>query len=266
MTHIIHKELSYTVRGALMDVYNKLGPSLPESYYQKAITYALEGRGITCTPEKSYEVIYRNQTIGQYRIDHWLEAGKIILEIKVAPTIMPIHQAQTLSYLKLTGADLAIIANFGTQSLQDKRLPNFFQEKMARFKWQPQPIAENALYPELTNRLFKTLHQVYFSLGTGFIHRVYRQATMVELEHQGLNYEKIHKIPVYYHNHFLGMQATQMIKVENKIIVGVFALKKITEETLQMSMKARLRRLGMKLGILANFYGEQLGVMVVRNE
>jgi GxxExxY protein len=265
MTHIIHKELSYTVRGALIDVYNKLGPSLPESFYQEAVTCALEERGITCIPEKPFEVFYRNQSAGKYAIDHWLEKGKIILELKVAPQIMPIHQAQTLSYLKLTQADLAIIVNFGSKSLQDKRLPNFFKEKIARFQWQPIPLAEDTLYPELTNRLFEALHRVYFALGTGFIHRVYRQAMMVELKHHGLNYEKIYKIPVYYNQRFIGMQGTQMLQIENKIVMGVFAVKVMTE-TMQENMKARLRRLRMRLGILANFYGEKLGVTVVRNE
>lgn len=263
MTNLIHKELSYTVRGALMDVHNKLGPSLPESFYQDAVTHGLKARGITCIPEKPVEVIYRNRSVGKYAVDHWLEDGKILLELKVAPKIMPIHQAQTLSYLKLTKADLAIIANFGTQSLQDKRLPYFFQEKMPKFQWQPTPLAKDTLYPELTNRLLETLHQVYFTLGTGYIHRVYRQAMMVELEYQGLGFERIYKIPVYYNQYFLGTQATQMFKIENKIVLGVFAVRMMSE-TMQGNMKARLQGLGMKLGILANFYGEKLGVTVVR--
>jgi len=265
MTNIVHKELSYTVRGVLIDVYNKLGPSLPEKFYQEAVTHGLENKGIACTPEKQFQVIYRNRTIGEYYVDHWLEGGKIILEIKVAPKIMPIHQAQTLSYLKLSKADLAIIANYGTKSLQDKRLPNFLAEKASQFQWQPQAV-KDALYPELSNRLLKALYQVYFILGTGFIHRVYRQAMMVELEHQGLNYEKINKIPVYYQKRFLGMQSTQMVKVENKIMLAVFALKMMNEEMIEMNMKARLKRLGMNLGVLANFYGEELGVKVVRAE
>ncbi len=79
MSHIIHKELSYTVRGILLDIYNKLGPRLPEKFYQLAITHGLREKNINCVPEKQFEVIYRNLSAGKYYIDHYLENGKIIL-------------------------------------------------------------------------------------------------------------------------------------------------------------------------------------------
>ncbi|OAD22055.1 hypothetical protein THIOM_002161 [Candidatus Thiomargarita nelsonii] len=137
MAQLIHKKLSYIVRGVMIDVYNQLGPQFPEKIYQKAITYGLRKHNITCTPEKQFNLTYRSTSVGKYYVDHWLEKGKIILEIKVAPKIMPIHQAQTISYLKLTDADLAIIANFGAKSFEDKRLPNFIRDKTANFQWQP---------------------------------------------------------------------------------------------------------------------------------
>jgi len=263
MTHIIHKELSYTVRGILLEIYNKLGPMLPEEFYQKAVTYRLGEQHIACTPEKEFLVFYRDQLAGKYYVDHWLEEGKIILELKVAPQILPAHQAQTLSYLKLTNADLAILVNFGEKSLSDKRLPNFLRGKKADFHWQPYQATEDLLYPELTEQLFEILYRIHFTLGPGFIHRVYRQATAIELKYQGLDYERITQIPIYYDQHFLGVQNTHVIKVEQKILLGLFALKEI-DEVRQVEMKARLRHLDVQLGLLANFYGEQLDIQVVR--
>jgi GxxExxY protein len=257
MSQLIHKELTYIVRGVLFDVYNKLGPKLPENFYQKAITYGLREQGITCEPEKPFEVIYRNLSAGTYYLDHWLEKGKLILEIKVAPKIMPIHQAQTISYLKVTNADLAIIANFGAKSLQDQRLPNFIRDKTANFHWQPQPL--NALYPELTNRILENLHKVHFTLGPGFIHRVYRKAVMIELQYQGIGYEYIKKIQFYYKNYYIDVQEAQVIKIENKVLLGVFAVE-TTDDVMKEVMKARMKRLGAKVGFLANFHGEELQV------
>jgi GxxExxY protein len=263
MPHLIHKELSYQVRGALLEVYNQLGPSLPESFYRDALTYGLRERGIACEPEKHFDVLYSNTTIGTHYIDLWLETGKLLLELKVAPRLLPIHQAQTISYLKLTNADLAILANFGTPSLQDQRLPNFIRDKPIDFQWQPPPPRSDILYPDLTNRLLETLHRVHFTLGPGFIHRIYRQAVMVELQHQGLNYELIRDILVHYHHHFLGIQPAQLIKVENQVVLGVFA-EKAREKVMTVDMKARLKRLGMQMGMLGNFYGERVVVEVVR--
>lgn len=232
---------------------------LPEKFYQQAITHGLTQQGIICEPEKQFEITYRDQSAGKHYIDHYLENGKIILEIKVIPTVQSIHQAQTISYLKLTNADLAIIVNFGTTSLQDQRLPNFVSHKNVDFQWQPQSLVKNILFPELTNIILKILHQVHFALGPGFIHRTYRKAVMIELQYQEIAYEHIREIPIYYNNIFLGQQETQLIKIENQILLGVFAVKKI-DEIMFASMKIRMKRLGIEVGFLANFYGEQLVV------
>jgi GxxExxY protein len=262
--NIIHKELTYIVRGVLFQVYNQLGPKLPENLYQKAVTYGLIEQGITCKSEKQFEVIYRNESSGTYYIDHWIENGKLILELKVKPEIMPIHKAQTISYLKLTNADLAIIANFGAKSLQIQRLPNFIREKTTDFQWQSKPISTDILYSTLTDTILKALLRVHFILGPGFIHRIYRRAMMIELQQQGIGYEQIRKIDYYYNNQYIGQQKTQIIKLENKILLGIFALRTI-DDTMKIVMKARLKHLRIKVGILANFYGERLVVERVLN-
>ena len=262
MSHLIHKELSYIVRGILFDVHNKLGPRLSEKIYQQAMIHGLRERGITSESEKEFNVLYRETSAGIFYVDHWLEGGKILLEFKVAPYIMPIHQAQTISYLKLTDADLAIIANFGTHSLQDKRLPNFIRDKKVDFQWQPKTRTVNTLYPALLDSLFEALHQVHFVLGSGFIHRVYRNAVMIELQFQGMGYEHIRKIQFYYNNHYVGVQDAQVIRVENQILLGVFAVESM-DKVMGMVMKARMRHLGMRVGVLANFHGERLVVETV---
>ncbi len=261
---LIHEELTYIVRGVMFDIYNKLGPKLFEKVYQKAITYGLREQGITCEPEKQFEVNYRNQSAGKYYVDHWLENGKLLLELKVAPQILPIHKAQTISYLKLTDADLAIIANFGTTTIQIERLPNFTRNstvegKIADFQWKPPLLKKNLLHLELTNAILEALHRVYFTLGPAFIHRVYREAVMIEFQYQDIGYEYIKKIQIYYNNYHVGEQEAQMIKVENKILLSVFASESINKLMVRV-MKARMQQLGMKVGLLANFYGEKLVV------
>ena len=101
MTHLIHKELSYVVRGVLFDVHNKLGPLLPERFYQEAVLIGLDGQGIGCRSEKPFEVFYREQRVGLYYVDVWVEEGQLLLELKVAPEILPLHRGQAISYLKV---------------------------------------------------------------------------------------------------------------------------------------------------------------------
>lgn len=263
MTKIIHKELSYNIRGILFSVYNKLGPMLPERFYQEAIAISLGAKKIAFRTEKSFEIYYRNNQVGLYYVDMWIEKGQIILELKVAPEITPLHRAQALSYLKVTNADLAIVASFGAKSLLDERLPNFLRDKVPTFAWQKHALPENALYPELTHHLLEVLHHVHFELGPGFLHQVYRRATMIELQHRGLRYHYLKQMPVHYEGHYLGHQEVRLIQVEDKILLATIAVKQF-DEAMEAELKARLRHLGLSLGLLANFNSTTLQIKFVR--
>ena len=263
MPRIIHKELSYNVRGVLFHVYNTLGPMLPEHYYQDAIAFGLEARGIRCETEKVFEVFYRDVRAGLYRVDVWIEDGKIVLELKVVPEILPLHRAQAISYLKVTNADLAIVATFGAGSLLDERFPNFVRDQVASFEWKGHPVPESLLYPALTNRIFEALHHVHLELGPGFFHQIYRRATMEELRYRNLDFEYLKEMPIYYEGHYLGKQPSRLIRVENKILLATVAVKHMGKE-MQERLKARLRHLGLQLGLLANFTRTTLRVVPVR--
>ena len=84
MSKLVHPELSYQVRGVLLDVYNTLGPMLKEEYYRDAVVLGLDKRQIACQPEKAFEVYYEDQRVGLYYVDVWIAGGKLLLELKVA--------------------------------------------------------------------------------------------------------------------------------------------------------------------------------------
>ena len=263
MTKLIHPKLSYQVRGVLLDIYNALGPMLKEVYYRDAIVVGLEKGGIKCDPEKDFEVYYEEERVGLYYVDVWIDEGKILLELKVAPSIEPIHKAQALSYLKVTNADLAVVANFGSSSLDDVRLPNFLREKQPAFEWKSKTTKEGLLYPDLVNHIQRACHRVHFTLGSGFLHQVYRRATMIELRRSGLSYDYIKQLPVEYEEQLLGYQDVRLILVEEKVLLTVFALMG-NDDTLAEQLKTHLHRMNQKLGLLANFYGTQLKLTPVR--
>ncbi|MGD2206955.1 MAG: GxxExxY protein, partial [Anaerolineae bacterium] len=224
MTKLVHPELSYEVRGVLFDVYNSLGPMLKEEYYQDAGALGLEKRGIACATEKAFEVYYQDERVGLYYVDVWIEGGKILLELKVAPAIEPVHKAQAISYLKVTDADLAIVVNYGDASLVDERQPNSLRDRHPEFSWQPRPVAQNLLYPDLVAAIQRDCHRIHFILGPGFLHQVYRRATMIELRHSNLNCDCVKHLPVEYEGHLLGFQPVRLIRVGDKVLLATFAL------------------------------------------
>lgn len=262
MTILLHKALSYEVRGVLFDVYNALGPMLPERFYQAAVALGLEKKGITCQTEKQFNVLYRGIEVGRYFTDLWIENGKLLLELKVAPDILPIHLAQAISYLKVTGADVGFVVNFGAASLVDRRLPNFVHDKTAVFDWTPPNFAPDSPDPALTATLLEIVHRVHFELGPGFFHHVYRRAVMVELREQNINYEFVRKIPISYQNVHLGNQETRLLIVENKALLIPIAVKQI-DQTIKNQLKARLKHLNITYCLIANFNKPQLETRII---
>ena len=241
MPEIIHKALSYKVQGVLFDVHNQLGPGLSEKLYQQAVEIGLETAGIKCQSKKGFEVFYRGQRVGLYYVDLWLEQGKILLELKATQEITSLHQAQALSYLKVTQADLAIVANFGAVNLETQRFPNYLRETTtANSAWTPPTATEQIRFPELTHRMLQLCYRVYLSLGPGFLHQVYRRAVMVELAHQQIPYVYIKNIPITYQGQLLDKHPVRLIGVEAKVLIAAIAVKQLTP-AMQMRLWNRLK-------------------------
>jgi GxxExxY protein len=113
--------LTYDIIGAAMEVHTLLGPGFLESIYKHALLHELRLRGFETKTEVEVHISYKDHHIGKHRLD-LLVGDTVIVEIKGVSAINDIHIAQTLSYLKATNLELALILNFGGSSLSWKRL------------------------------------------------------------------------------------------------------------------------------------------------
>jgi GxxExxY protein len=110
-------DISYIIRGAIFKVYNTLGPGLFESVYVTALCYEIEKAGLEVKTEVSVPVIYDTIKFDVgFRLDILVE-NKVIVEVKSVEEIHKVHHKQTLTYLKLTELNLAILVNFNTDDL-----------------------------------------------------------------------------------------------------------------------------------------------------
>jgi len=121
MVEIIHKELSYAIVGAGMEVHNILGPGFLEAVYQIALAHEFTLRSIRFEAQKNLPVQYKDIPVGDYVADFLVE-DQVIVEIKAISTLDKAHEAQAHHYLAATGLRLAILMNFGSPSLQYKRI------------------------------------------------------------------------------------------------------------------------------------------------
>lgn len=111
-------ELSYQIIGCAIEVHRNIGPGILESAYESALTYELRQRGLQVKQQVLMPFIYKEvrQEIG-YRIDVIVN-NKVIVEIKAIESLLPVHYAQTLTYLKLSELKLALLINFNSKVLK----------------------------------------------------------------------------------------------------------------------------------------------------
>ncbi|MCW8956366.1 MAG: GxxExxY protein [Gammaproteobacteria bacterium] len=118
--------LSAKVIGSAIEVHKHLGPGLLESVYQKCLEYELCDAGLTVQREVLLPVRYKHLSFSDaYRIDLIIE-NRLIIELKSVESILPVHGAQLLSYLKLSGFELGLLINFNVPQLSKgiKRIIN----------------------------------------------------------------------------------------------------------------------------------------------
>ena len=105
--------------GAAMGVHRELGPGLLESAYESCLAYELAERGLAVRRQVPLPVVYRTVHLDcGYRIDLVVE-DKVIVEIKAVESLSPIHEAQLISYVKLSGCKVGLLINFNVLLLKD---------------------------------------------------------------------------------------------------------------------------------------------------
>jgi len=111
--------LSSKIIGAAIEVHKTLGPGLLESTYEECICHELRLQGLSFKRQESLPIEYKGKTLGcSYRLDIIVEDA-IIVELKSCDRIEPIHRAQLLTYLKLSGRNLGLLLNFNVPAMRE---------------------------------------------------------------------------------------------------------------------------------------------------
>ena len=113
------QELTGAIIGAAINVHRGLGPGLLESCYEACMVHELHSQGIEFQRQTEIGVIYKDHPIDcGFRLDLLVE-NRVIVEIKAVEKLLPIHDAQLLTYLKLTGKRIGLLVNFNVEVLKD---------------------------------------------------------------------------------------------------------------------------------------------------
>jgi len=118
---LVEGELTEKIIGAAFKVQNTLGAGFLEKVYENSLAIELREFGLTLESQKPYSVLYEGTVVGDYQAD-LVVVGKVIVECKAVNALDPVHEAQLLNYLKVSGLHVGLLINFGRPKLQYRRL------------------------------------------------------------------------------------------------------------------------------------------------
>jgi GxxExxY protein len=111
--------LTDRVIGLAIDVHRHLGPGLLESAYEECLCFELKQSGISHFRQVSLPVVYKDVRLDcGYRMDIVID-GELVVEVKAVERVLPIHEAQMLTYLRLSGHKVGLLMNFNSVVLKD---------------------------------------------------------------------------------------------------------------------------------------------------
>jgi GxxExxY protein len=116
------REECYKIIGCSMEVHKTLGHGFLEPVYQEALALELAEADIPFMKEKVLDIHYKGKLLQKKYVADYVCFDEVIVELKAVESLSPDHLAQVLNYLKATGKKIGLLINFGSRSLQYKRV------------------------------------------------------------------------------------------------------------------------------------------------
>ena len=127
-------ELSYSIIGCAIEVHRELGPGLLESVYEKCMAYELASKGINFVKQQFVPIRYKGRELdAELRFDLLVE-DQIIVEIKAVDFILPVFEAQLLTYMKLFQKPKGLLINFNSTNISKEGVKSMVNELFASLK------------------------------------------------------------------------------------------------------------------------------------
>ncbi len=261
---LLHESTTYRIIGAYLTAFNRLSQTYPEFIFERAVRMLLERQQIRCICQDEYEIWYKGQIVGLQRLDLFI-ADEVVVELKVADKILPIHLAQLLSYLKTIDKQVGLLLRFGGPK------PDFERRVLSSQLWSETlkssqdivHLPSDLLHAELIYEIIGGLLEVFKILGPGFIHRIYANACYRELKLRSLAVMPRREFSVFLDGVDLGKIKLGHLQVNNRVLVFPIAESQV-EQVRIPNLKAWMRHLNIPLGVLVNFKTTNIEPIILR--
>ena len=128
-----HEELTHKIIGCAMNVHAILGSGFQEVIYQRALALEMAKQGLGFGREIEMTIFYDGEDIGTSRVDFFVE-DKVMVELKAVSCLDDLHLAQATNYLEAYNLPIGLLINFGSKSMEFKRVYNVKHPDNAEYK------------------------------------------------------------------------------------------------------------------------------------
>jgi GxxExxY protein len=254
-------DLTARVIAAAIAVHREFGPGLDEADYEQALHLELVAMGIEHECQVALPLIYKGTQLDcGYRMD-LVVAGQVLLELKTVEKLHPLHEAQLMTYLRLSRLKLGLLMNFGSLMLRDgiarransaTKLPN-----------PRSPRTASPAMDKLSHAVIGAALEVQHILGQGLLRSAYEAALVHEIRLRGLKVEQ--RVPttlVYRQQRILSSKEIPLL-VEGILMVNCVCVKKL-EPVHLARQRSLLKAANMDTGICLNFHAESMATEIKR--
>lgn len=264
MVDLLHKQLTYVLRGLVFETRDKLKTGWSEEIYHQGLLQIIQERHFAVQSKPRSTIVHRGVEVHTFECDLLVD-DKVILELKALPftSFAPAHYTQLFSYLKCWRKDLGLLINFGSTHPQIERV--VWDEPQWVLRENYDAIQDNLSIDDRgcldqIKQCILTIGQQY---GLGYPDTLYRKIMAIELTHNGIACRSDVTIQVDLNGKTLGYDPSDHLLVADRYLVNIRALLDYPSKYEFVRTKTFLNRLGLRLGLIVNFGKKQLQIFAV---
>lgn len=254
-------DLTKIVIGAAIAVHKVIGPGLDEADYERALHLELLKLGVEHECQVPLPLIYKSVHLDcGYRMD-LVVAGRLLLELKVVDKLHPLHEAQLLTYLRLSKMALGLLMNFNVLMLRDGivRRANTIHSSSGPLTSMPPPHKFDALSEEV----LAAAREVQHILGTGLLRSAYEACLAHELTLRGIKVERGLPANLLYREQIIPSKKQIPLLVDDRLMIACHCVNELNQLQLARD-RSLVKAAGAEVGLSINFHSESLTTEIRR--
>ena len=259
-------DLSGQLIAAAIAVHREFGPGVDEPDYERALSLELTARGIEHDCQVALPLVYKDTKLDcGYRID-LIVARQLLVELKAVDKLHPVHEAQLITYLRLSGIKLGLLINFSEMLLRDgikRRANSQAPSPRHRTTVATDTVATDTAFDPLSHAVIDAALEVQHVLGSDLLRSAYEAALAYELRLRGMKVAQRLPVNLVYREQLIPSEKEIPMVVDGQLMIACVCAK-VVEPIHLARQRSLLKAAKVDTGLCFNFHAESMAAEIKR--